>query len=483
MRREWKPRPDNIDIGDQQASFFSSSHAGPAFLLGGNGAGTTETATAKMVEFLISTPPPRKDTPFWVIAGSYEQACETIWKEKLVGHDLLPASLYDTREISWLDKRAGRPSRVPLKPWPDYCRDIPGYVPGANWVLEFKSWRQGREQMQARSIGGFMFSEQFPWGLFTEVVARCREYQFVGNKLAEFTPVHPELSIELQELIEQDKVPPSWGIYYANTACALEAGHVTQQWYDDFFGMLPPDILPIRQRGLFGAFEGTIFPEFSIRHHVRDDSAFEFPPEARYGRAIDWGSGGEHPFGCLWYYRLPNRAYYVFDELFDTACRVPGDYLQTVNVKSREWGWDNEHPHYEMTWADTADPGAMLLATTFKEQYPDEDDIPVTGARKAVLPGIFQVQSHLKQRPEFGGGPGIIIHERCRNLIREMRTYRWMKSSPNALNPRAAPREPVKSDDHLVDCLRYAIYSEACHGGWDIKAMSRRHTEKQYGVK
>lgn len=414
---------------------------------------TSEVMVAKVADFVLhQQPPPRKDTPFWLIAGSYEQVCNTLWKEKLLGHGHIPEGEIQWDRISWLDKKKGQPASVPLKPWPAYSAAThDDYVPGANWVLEFKSWRQGWQQMSSQSIGGFAFSEQFPWNLFQEVFRGCREYSFVGNKLAEFTPIHPDMSFELQEMIEANTLPPSWAVYRANTECALEAGHVSAQWYQDFFGMIPDEMLGIRQRGDFGGFDGTIYPSFSLAQHVKQESQFEFVTDAKHGRAIDWGSGGEHAFGCLWYYRDPLGRYWVYDEYYDKERRTTPDYLAEVDRRSIDWGWDDSDPYYGQTWADTADPGAMLMASQLDRHVPGTRPISIAGAKKNVLAGIEHVQMQLKSQAKWGG-PGLFIHARCRNLIREMRTYRWLRSAEHGgLNNRAAARQPLKRDDHL--CL------------------------------
>lgn len=477
----WTPRPDQPERYDQQESFFFSQHAGPTFLLGGNGAGTTETMLAKVAEFVLQQqPPPRPDTPFWIIAGSYTQACEACWKEKLLGHGHIPESEIDWKRISWLDKKQGHPSTVPLLPWPTYTHHRPDVNPRANWVLEFKSWRQQLNQMSARSIGGFAFTEQFPWGLFQEVYRGCREYSYTGNKLAEFTPIDPSLCFELQEMIEQDRIPPTWGMYRANTECALEAGHVTQQWYDDFFGMVPEEMLLVRQIGEFGAFDGTIYPSFTVRTHVRGDADITFPRGVYHARVLDWGSGGEHPFACLWGYRELSGRWVIYDELYVTDRLTTPDYLAMVHERSLDWGWKPDTLIWGPTWADTADPASMLMASQLSTHRPECDNMSVRGARKNVRAGIEHVQLAMKSQARFNG-PGLIIHENCRNLIRELRTYRWVRSNPkNHLNPRSPVREPLKIDDHLADCLRYLLYSEAVTSGITIDRVAKAHELQHY---
>src|SRR5258708_7412356 len=95
------PRPDQVQRYDQQTAFLKSQHPGVTFLLGGNGAGTTTTALCKVVDFLLSTPAPRRDTPFWIIAETYEQTMNVCWKEKLHWQGLLPAERIDGKRIHW----------------------------------------------------------------------------------------------------------------------------------------------------------------------------------------------------------------------------------------------------------------------------------------------------------------------------------------------------------------------------------------------
>lgn len=122
----------------------------------------------------------------------------------------------------------------------------------------------------ADSIGGFMFSEQFPWGLLEEVLRGCREYNFHGAKICEFTPVDPMLSSQLEEMIDQDKLPPGWQVFRANTEVAMEAGHVSAEWYQEFFGLISDEMADVRKIGAFGSYRGRVYPTFS-KIHLTDE--------------------------------------------------------------------------------------------------------------------------------------------------------------------------------------------------------------------
>lgn len=489
----WTPRIDQPDRGDEQTAFVESKHPGITYLLGGNGAGTTTTALFKAAKFMLEDQiAPRRDTPFWIIAETYEQVMEACWKEKLYGIGLIPECEIDWDRIQWYRPNDNWPFRVPLKPHPKH--------PQSNWVIEFKSYKQGRSKMQARSIGGFLFVEQFPWGILEEVVRGCREYAFLGNKLAEFTPVDPSKTVELQEMIERNTLPASDHVYYANTECAVEAGHVTQQWFDQFFGMVPPGMRECRMRGKFGAFEGAIYPMFDPKvHEVTDDDIAAmwgdaFGNDVFYRRTIDWGAGPSNAFVNLWYYMRPIRdkddpakivdyQYYVFDEYYSTnQLYTTPNHLVEVIDRSKAWGWVPDSMWYGATYADPSSPERIRTASKLSEYVskdrPDIKGISITPANNSVMEGIEHVQYLMLPSASLGGQCRLYINrDRCPHLCSELKRYRWATASETGPD---APKQPFKKDDHAPDALRYGVFTEASRSlsGSTIKRVAKQHSER-----
>lgn len=498
------PRPDRPDLFDEQTSFVGAKDY-VSFALGGNGSGKTAAAAAKCARFVLhEQPPPRRDTPFWIIAASYEQVCSVCWGEKLHGMQFIPRCEVDWSRISWLDAKLGWPKAVPLKPWPGR--------PGKNWMLQFKSYEQGREQMQAASIGGFWFSEQFPWGLFIEVLRGTRDYSFPGGQFCEFTPIEPELCIWIEKLM--DDPPPGYRFYRLNTW--QNASNLAGGWVENFAAAVPEELAATRLTGALATFEGVIYQAFNPRVHVVGDDVITFPPGVYHHRGIDWGASEEHPQTCVWGYRDGMGDWFIYDEYWNNSqSAITRDHAVEIVARSICWGWpepdwfgnplaemDSDLPsfrddvrrrvaeiagergiapryrndqHHGMSWGDPARPGEINQFNRF--------GVAVHPAINDVYKGINEVRKLLKVHP-ITGKPRLYIHQRCKHLIEEHRKYRWLKgrkpSEGSYLNPKAPRPIPMKRDDDTVDAERYMIASEASSRGIEPGSASSRPAQREH---
>jgi len=447
----FQPRPDNPARYDEQTAFVNSRDKGFSLLVGGNASGTSAAAVHKLVNFVLQRQaPPRRDTPFWIVGGTYAQIINSVWKEKLSprsGHGHIPESEVDWGRITYYNSKLDLPLSVPLLPWPG--------KPNKNWLLEFKSYEQGRSEMQARAIGGVMLSEQFPFEILLEILRGCREahYNFPGSKFCEYTPIAPMLSIEIEDMIEQDKLPEGWRIYRCNTECAMEAGHVDRDWFYEFFGSVSEEMQDTRMIGARASYEGIIYPTFNPAVHCKPIGQ-KHPRGVKYYRAIDWGASSEHPFVTLWAYVDSVGAYHFFDEYWCNKQHVLlSDHVQAINDK---FPWDLNSPNFGPTFADPSRPD---LFTEFARMK-----VPCVPANNGVYSGIECVRQHLKINEALGEPRLFVDRERCPILARQMRTYRWRKSAVTGLNPQAARPEPLKKDDDCVDAERYLMMSSYLSG-------------------
>jgi phage terminase large subunit-like protein len=482
----FRPRPDQPKKYDEQTSFMNSEHPGVTFLLGGTGAGTTSCGLAKAVRFMMKTPPPRKDTPFWILSESFEDTISTCWKEKLHQQGHLPPNCVEWERINWYKPNLDLPFSVPIKSWGYNPDGTPKnkVCPNGNWTVTFKSYEQGRQKLQGQSIGGFLFVEQFPFGLLEEVLGRCREYSFTGNKLAEFTPIDPERSVKLQEMEENNELPDGWAIYRANTEVALECGHVSKQWFDQFFGMLSPQMRRIRTKGLWGAYEGAVYPEFDAKIHcVRGN--YPMPVACHHRRSFDWGSGAQNAFCCLFMCKTGHGLWYIYDEYYSTEPLSTVEHLKRV---SDQHHWPKHNPYYGNAWGDPSGLDRFRIAAQLDELAPGYDAIAVQSANNSVEEGIEHIRWMLEPTEAMSGVDGepkprlIINQDNCPNLVREMRTYRRYRPVSTSVNAVAAKDAPLKIGDHAVDALRYCCWSEACTSGMIPRTIARQHSANRHGI-
>jgi phage terminase large subunit len=94
--------------------------------------------------------------------------------------------------------------------------------------------------------------------------------------------------------------------------------------------------------------------------------------------------------------------------------------------------------YYDEIFADAAEP------KTIQEIY--QSGFNIKSADKDVYAGIMRVKS----MPLF-------IKKDSVNLINEIKKYRWKSDG----NGKVIDKQPVKLNDHILDALRYAVYSKS----------------------
>jgi len=411
----WRPRPDDVPEMDEQTAFCDSD-ARFAICLGGTGSGKTECAAAKTARYLRGTPAPRKDTPFWIIGETYEMVCSVCWVEKL--EKFIPKQYI--RSYDWYRSVRGWPFSVIMED---------NHGTGTNWVIEFKSYEQGRRKFQAASIGGYWFNEEVPIEIVEEVQGRCREYDSPG--WADFTPVE----IKSDRWLDlYDQPPDGWIFYHLNTAKNF---YLSPDWFANWIKTVPEDMRETRQYGIFASRQGQVYKEWNPKVHVIEP--FEIPDDWRRIRCIDFGF--VNPFCCLWIARSHDGVYYVYDEHYASQKLLKWHAEQ---INRREWG----SPVCGNTWTDHDAQSRREL---------QEYGIVCTPAKKDVLAGIEHIRNLLMLHD---GKSRIYVFSNVENLIKQMRSYHWPQTTGTGDRMRDPNELPWPFNDHAVDAFRYGIFSE-----------------------
>lgn len=417
----FQPRPDKPQEYDEQFSFVNDQFTGIAVALGGTASGKTMAAGYKVARFILETPAPRPLTPFLVCSQTFDMV-GSIWQEKL-------STFIDPEHIESIRWRnVGRlwPSSVQLKP--DKF--------GNSWVLDFRSYGEGREQFQSISAGGFWLDELCPHEILIEIWGRMRDYCFPGSKVYSLTPLAP--APELEELFanqEDTEIAENWKFYRLNTGLN---DTLSDEWFKSYYASLPKNMHQTRMIGAFAHFEGMIYNEFDERIHVVDP--FKIPKNAFHYRGIDWG--WNHPAVCLWM-ALVDKTWYVYNELVMSETFTE-DFADAI----KEVEWDFSSPVFRSTYADYADPQAMAKFGRL--------GIPCSSPDKAVNLGIESVSRKFKGGE---GKPELFIFRNCKKTIEQIKSYQWEKVNKNAMNLKPKSDQPLKYNDDTCDALRYVIHT------------------------
>lgn len=185
-------------------------------------------------------------------------------------------------------------------------------------------------------------------------------------------------------------------------------------------------------RGLWRVAEGLVYPFFAddpSKYQFKGDTA---GMQGRFFVSIDYGTRNPCSMG-LWCVQR------------DRAVRLKESYFN-----SREAGRQRtDEEHYraleELTRgyyieAVVVDPSAASFLETIRRH----DRFRVQAARNDVLSGI-QVTATLLQAGR------LLIHEGCRDAIREFSTYCW--------DDKARADRVIKENDHAMDDIRYFAYT------------------------
>lgn len=473
------PRPDDVANYDQQHSFCYNRDP-LSILVGGNAAGTTEAGAYKTAMFLLrQQPPPRKDTPFWILSNTYDQVGGVIWKEKLMGHSHIPRSEIEWDRVSWRDQKQGHPAIVPLKPWPESR----GGSPDKNWAIHFKSYEQGRESLQAASIGGFFFSEQFPLDILVETFRGCREYMFPGGQFAEFTPIDPELCLWVEQAM--DEPPPGWRFYRCNTA--KNRKNLAAGWFESFFASVPDELMETRLTGALAIFAGSIYQSFHPHIHVVDIEHGDIPPGCRHNIGTDWGASEGHPQVSVLGAEDGAGTWWIYDHYFSRdQTKITEDHCKATIALAASWGWPTKKmigPKGEYTalvnneWygQNYGDPSGLSRITEYNAR-----GLTTWPANNNVYEGINYVRSLMKLRAD--GRPRIYISKRCEHGLAQLRKYRWKQGKravgKSGVTTAAAAPIPLKREDDFPDALRYLLFSTAQRPLATPSDMQRAKTER-----
>ncbi len=183
--------------------------------------------------------------------------------------------------------------------------------------------------------------------------------------------------------------------------------------------------------------KGAVYSDFEKTTHLYHKDS-DISDNCDYYLAIDYGY--VNPFAVLLVAQDYDRNYFIVDEIYKTELHT----LEMAKlIKSK---FVDEYEIRSMV-SDSADPSSKRI---LEEQL--QLNSQFARGMKKVIAGINKVKELLITKGKEGK-PRLMIHSRCKNLIREFESYIYEEN----IDGRPKKELPKKLNDHGLDGLRYLI--------------------------
>lgn len=182
----------------------------------------------------------------------------------------------------------------------------------------------------------------------------------------------------------------------------------------------------------FAKFTGLIYTGFDDKVHVQE---FEVDENWSFYRSIDFGATDPNAVPFIGVDR--DGIIHIFDEVYINNIYT-SEFAELIKQKSA-------HRYFISTYGDSAAKQSMMDLATYGIYCTPVKKNTETGNRSWIVSGIDRVQQLLKERK-------IVIHPRCKGLIKEFMSYSWRKDRLGE-----AVNLPEDKNNHLLDAFRYFI--------------------------
>lgn len=177
--------------------------------------------------------------------------------------------------------------------------------------------------------------------------------------------------------------------------------------------------------------EGLVYKEFRRDYHLYDENSDHKPRNVINTIAgVDFGF--TNPAAVISIYKDFDGSYWVYDEWYKRG-KTDKQIAEYVAMC-----------RFNDVYPDPESPSAIqemqTLGVNCKEVIKNKD---------SIKNGISKIRALFKQNK-------LHIHKRCENLIMELETYAYPEKRPD----HNEEENPIKENDHALDALRYALYTD-----------------------
>jgi hypothetical protein len=214
-----------------------------------------------------------------------------------------------------------------------------------------------------------------------------------------------------------------------------------------------PDYFHQEYMAEFVRFTGLIYKEFDMTVHVHEFE-HEFNQAGDYMLGQDFAVRGWNALLPIW--MKPDGHFYILDNYKEEGktAQQHGEEMKKMLTT---------YASFEKYSVDYGDPagfaknqqgrkGDVDMVWALADEYIDMG-FPLVRANNEVTAGINFVRELFRQKK-------IHIHPRNTKLVDEILQYQWKDQSEKQVGVSDAPELVRKLNDHLIDALRYSLYSK-----------------------
>jgi len=411
-------------------SFFT---AGPDFLeramVSANRVGKTEGVGGYELTFHLTGRYPdwwpgfrfRKPVDIWA-CGTTNQTTKDIVQFKLMG----PLSDVGTGLIPGDDiiEYKRKASSVPDTIETVYVQHYTDGIKDGISVLGFKSYEQGRKAFEGTEKDAILLDEECPEDIYDECLIRTMTTR--GLIMLTFTPLQGVSNVVLKYM-PGGKVPSSFkdtGKFVVQ-ATWDDAPHLTDEDKKRLYDALPPHMRDARSRGIPSLGSGAIYPIIEEIITVDDFLIPDHFPKV-YGFDVGWNATA-----VVWAAIDKENDIVYITSCYKHGQSEPPVHVQAVKARG-EW------------IPGVADPASRASSQRDGEKLLDEYiklGLKLQKADNSVEAGLFDVWVRMSTGR-------LKVFRSCSQWFDEFRVYY-----------RDEKGKVVKTNDHLMDCMRYLIRS------------------------
>lgn len=351
---------------------------------------------------------------YWIIAPEYKQAKSIYWRDLV--DTFIPKELITQKNDNELILR------------------IRSLVPGKESVIEFKG-SDNENALRGAGLRGvvldeYAFQKEYVW----DKIISPMLVQTDGWSLFITTPngVSNHFKKFWDDAVANEaKGGTGWKTFHFTS---YDNPLIKKENLDKERERLTPEYFEQEYMAEFAKFVGLIYTEFDNKVHVQD---FEVDESWSFYRAIDFGVNDPNAVPFMGVDK--DGIIHIFDELYIGDLHT-SELAELIKQKSA-------HRYFIATYADSA--GKQSISDLSQHGV---YCIPVKkntgeGQREWLQATIREVHQLLRDNK-------IIVHPRCKGVIKEFMSYSWKKDRMGD-----AVNIPEDKNNHLMDAIRYFVVS------------------------